>query len=65
MRISLAASAALVLGIAALMIWSQTKSNIPIEISSSAKASDSLSTVLDLHSTQSVRELPSQTFDAY
>ena len=65
MRISIAASIAVVLGAAALMVWSQTKSSIPIEISSSAKASNSLSTVLDLHSAPSVRELPSQAFDAY
>ena len=65
MRISIAASMAIVLGVAALIVWSQTKSSIPIELSSSAKASNSLSTVLELHSAPSVRDLPSQAYDAY
>jgi len=65
MRVSTAAFLAIVLSASALFVWSQTKPTVPIQLSSPAKASNSLSDVLGLHSAPGVRDLPSQAFDAH
>jgi len=65
MRISVAACLAIALSASAVLIWSQRTPTAPIQLSSPAKASNSLSDVLGLHSAPGVKELASQAFDAH